>query len=107
MSGSFWRYLPLALTSASLLVAGAGVSAAAPSKRHVAAKSDSAVVKVHRRHHHHHHHHRYGRGHVVDAPFTRVETGRHVAVDAPFTTVYVGRRGRYVRAPFVELWLPR
>lgn len=98
MSGTFLRLCAPALAGVSLLVAGAGVSAAAPSKHSVSAKSDSAVVKVHRRN---------GRNHIVDAPYTHVESGRHVAVDAPFTTVYVGRRGRYVRAPFVELWLPR
>lgn len=100
MSGMFWRFVPRALSGVSLLVAGAGVSAAAPAKHYVSVETGSAVVKVHRRHH-------QGRNHIVDAPYTHVESGRHVAVDAPFTTVYVGRRGRYVRAPFVELWLPR
>lgn len=99
MSRMFWRLLPPALAGVSLLVATAGVSAAAPAKHYVSEKSDSAVVKVHRRHE--------GRNRIVDAPYTHVESGRHVAVDAPFTTVYVSRRGRYVRAPFVELWLPR
>lgn len=40
-------------------------------------------------------------------PFAYVESGRRVVVEAPFTTVYVGRRGRYVRAPFVNIWIPR
>lgn len=69
-----------------------------------AASGESQVIKVHRRGHHHHHHRR---GRVVEAPFTYVESGRRVVVEAPFTTVYVGRRGRYVRAPFVNLWIPR
>ncbi len=45
---------------------------------------------------------------VVEAPFTYVETGRHhhTAVDAPFTSVRVGRRGVWVRAPFVDLYVP-
>ena len=45
---------------------------------------------------------------VVDAPFTTVETGyRHrVAVDAPFTSVRAGHRGVWVRAPFVDLYVP-
>jgi hypothetical protein len=100
MSGIFSRLVPCVLAWLSLSVAGAGVGVAAPAKHYVSVDTGSAVVKVHRRHHH-------GRSHIVDAPYTHVESGRHVAVDAPFTTVYVGRRGRYVRAPFVELWLPR
>ncbi len=45
---------------------------------------------------------------VVEAPFTYVETGRHrhTAVDAPFTSVRVGRRGVWVRAPFVDIYVP-
>jgi hypothetical protein len=46
---------------------------------------------------------------VVDAPFAYVETGPRgrVAVDAPFASVRVGRRGTWVRAPFVNLFVPR
>jgi hypothetical protein len=46
---------------------------------------------------------------VVDAPFARVETGGRgrVAVDAPFTSVWVGRRGVWVRAPFVDIYVPK
>jgi hypothetical protein len=46
---------------------------------------------------------------VVDAPFTHVETGYRgrVAVDAPFASVRVGRRGTWVRAPFVDIFVPR
>lgn len=53
--------------------------------------------------------HRHNGDTVVDAPFTYVETGYHrrVAVDAPFTAVRVGRRGVWVRAPFVNLFVPR
>ena len=71
----------------------------------------SAVVKVHgdwdnedgrwERHRHHH------REHSVEAPFTEVETGRRVVVDAPFAHVTVDRHGRHIRAPFVNLWIPR
>jgi hypothetical protein len=44
----------------------------------------------------------------VDAPFTRVERrGRRVAVDAPFASVRKGRYGTWVRAPFVDLYVPR
>jgi hypothetical protein len=50
--------------------------------------------------------HRYRRGRIVEAPFTRVHRGRHTIVEAPFAFVYVGPRGRYVRAPFVDLWRP-
>jgi hypothetical protein len=46
---------------------------------------------------------------VVRAPFAYVDarySGR-VAVDAPFTSVLVGRRGVWVRAPFVDLYVPK
>lgn len=45
----------------------------------------------------------------VDAPFTTVETRRYryTAVDAPFASVRVHGRGVWVRAPFVNLYVPR
>lgn len=43
----------------------------------------------------------------VRAPFTSVDTGRDTWVAAPFARVYSGRRGTWVRAPFVDLWVPR
>ena len=66
----------------------------------LAAEPDSA----HARHHRHNHRQAV----VVVAPFTHVETRRfaRVAVDAPFASVRVGR-GVHVRAPFVNLWIPR
>ena len=86
--------------------ASAGLAVAAPvSGVRISGIHDSAVVKVHRRAGHNLRH--YRRGRIVDAPFTYVETGRRVVVDAPFATVYVGRHGRYVRAPFVNIWIPR
>jgi hypothetical protein len=93
-------------------VLGLGNAMAAPLKvpQQLSARDAGDVVKVHRRsyrhpHHSERHHHRAPR--IVEAPFTYVESGRRVVVEAPFTTVYVGRRGRYVRAPFVDLWIPR
>ena len=77
---------------------GTSVNAAPLHGRHLV-KAESQVVKVHRRATRHSHH--------VDAPFTHVESGRRVVVEAPFTSVYVSKRGRYVRAPFVSLWIPR
>jgi hypothetical protein len=46
---------------------------------------------------------------VVEAPTTRVETNRRgkVAVDAPFTSVRRDNRGVHVRAPFVDIYVPR
>ena len=34
-------------------------------------------------------------------------SGRETVVAAPFARVYSGRRGTWVRAPFVNLWIPR
>lgn len=96
------------LAAALVSLAGVGGAVSAPlGGIKAAAGQESAVIKVHRRSYHHHHHRHYRRDRVVEAPFTYVETGRRVVVEAPFTTVYVGRRGRYVRAPFVNIWIPR
>lgn len=43
----------------------------------------------------------------VRAPFTSVDTGGATHVEAPFATVHNDRYGTYVRAPFVNLWIPR
>lgn len=79
-----------------------GLSKAQPSavvKTHDDADDDADEDDNHRRWYRPHRH--------VDAPFTHVETGRRVIVEAPFASVYVGRHGRHVRAPFVDLWVPR
>jgi hypothetical protein len=46
-------------------------------------------------------------GVVVDGPFARVDAGDPVVVDAPFAHVRVGRGRVRVRAPFVNLSIPR
>lgn len=50
---------------------------------------------------------RYRDGAYVRAPFTSVDTRRDTFVAAPFARVYSGRYGTWVRAPFVNLWVPR
>jgi hypothetical protein len=40
-----------------------------------------------------------------DGPY--VDTRRETFVAAPFARVYSGRFGTWVRAPFVNLWVPR
>lgn len=113
----------LTLAAALFAVAMSATPAAAlspPSRIALAGALGSDVVTIHNKRSHRKHSaknsHRYAhkhhrRTHIVDAPFTRVETGhryrRGVLVDAPFAFVTVGRRGRYIRAPFVDLWLPR
>lgn len=55
-------------------------------------------------------HRRYYRGdRYVRAPFTRVRTRgwRSTSVDAPFTSVRVRPHGVWVRAPFVNIYVPR
>jgi hypothetical protein len=47
------------------------------------------------------------RGPVVDAPYAHVDAGDPVVVDAPFAHVRVGRDRIRVRAPFVNLSIPR
>lgn len=96
------------LTAALLMPFGAASTASAltfPGRALASPAAAGPIIQVHvHRHHTRRHHHRR---HVVDAPFTRVETGRRVVVDAPFAHVRVNRRGRHIRAPFVDLWLPR
>jgi hypothetical protein len=98
----------LAASTIAVLPAAAGPASAHVSKLK---SHKSNVVHVHRSSHDdaRHSRRRYHRhhSHVVDAPFTRVETGRRVVVDAPFAHVTVNRHGRHIRAPFVNLWLPR
>jgi hypothetical protein len=43
----------------------------------------------------------------VRAPGTSVDVDRQTHVEAPFTSVHVGRYGTWVRAPFVDLFVPR
>lgn len=99
----------------SLAAVHTGAAAAGSFKRPQVKVSypDRTITYVHydedydwRRHKRHRHHHRDV---LVEAPFTRVETRRHrrVAVDAPFTSVRVHRRGVWVRAPFVDIYVPR
>jgi hypothetical protein len=98
----------------SAAVSGAALSAAnaMPAVSATAGITPSTLVKVHDdgdrywRRHHSYHRHSY-RGHVVDAPFTHVESGRRTVVDAPFAHVYNGRHGQHIVAPFVDLWVPR
>lgn len=106
-----------------LVVAGAASAATAQAATARPAVSPAhtphpAVLKVHgqwgdedgrwqRGRHHGRIHGRTGRQHYVEAPFTYVETGDRVVVDAPFAHVSVDRHGRHIRAPFVNLWLPR
>src|SRR5262245_27322576 len=50
---------------------------------------------------------RYRDGAYVRAPFAEVDTYHDTWVAAPFAHVYSGRGGPWVRAPFVNLWVPR
>jgi hypothetical protein len=54
-----------------------------------------------------HHYYRDYEGEHVRAPFASVDTGRGTHVEAPFATVHTDGSGTYVRAPFVNLWVPR
>jgi hypothetical protein len=52
-------------------------------------------------------HHRHGRSVHVREPFTSVDVDGRTDVEAPFASVHVGRYGTWVRAPFVNLFVPR
>jgi hypothetical protein len=110
---AFFSPASIMAAAASVLVGSAGltVANAAPGAgTAVVNQAPSNLVKVHDdgyRRRHRHYHRRYYRGHVVDAPFAHVESGRHTVVDAPFVHVYSGRHGNHIVAPFVDLWEPR
>lgn len=106
---------PVTAAVASALIASAPDARSATIAKHTISPATSAIIKVHDswdddwdgRPGQHYHHHHYYPDTIVDAPFTHVETGRHVIVDAPFTHVYVGPYGRHIVAPFVDIWVPR
>jgi hypothetical protein len=101
----------LTLAFALAVAAGlalAGQASAAPSAV-VAAPGDAALVQkvdYQRRWWRRHYRDSYGETHVR-APLTSVDTGRETFVRAPFARIYNGRAGTWVRAPFVNLFVPR
>lgn len=110
---AFFSPAPMMAVATSVLLGSAGltVANAAPGAgTAVMGQASSSLVKVHDdgdRWRRRHYHRRYYREHVVDAPFTHVESGRHTVVDAPFVHVYKGRHGKHIVAPFVDIWEPR
>ena len=110
-------YLLRPLTGGVALLAAVIVSTSVASAHNIAnrvtiAKPSHTVVRVHddgRRWGYGRYYRNYDRGTVVDAPTTYVDTRgyRRVWVDAPFTAVRVHPRGVWVRAPFVDLYIPR
>lgn len=109
-----WRMISLGLALAMPLAAwpslaeAGGLAPAARVNPIEMSLPKSIVVPVHSRRYRHTHSATAARrsSRVVHAPFARVETGRRVVVDAPFAHVYRDRRGRYIRAPFVNIWVP-
>jgi hypothetical protein len=99
----------IALAASAALTLGVSCAAnAAPGAGATAAGNRASnVVKVDYRARDRRHYRRYRRGHVVDAPFAHVESGRRTVVDAPFVHVYKGRHGKHIVAPFVDIWEPR
>lgn len=104
-----------ALLFAGLLAASGDAVAGPLGKARWAASHENAIVLVGSRkgwkgHGHRYRFHRrvYG-GSYVRAPFTRVRTrgSRWTSVDAPFASVRVRPWGTWVRAPFVDLYVPR
>ena len=51
-------------------------------------------------------HHYRGRSVHVREPFTAVDVDPGTHVEAPFASVHVDRYGTWVRAPFVDLFVP-
>jgi hypothetical protein len=108
--------------AASLALSAAGLTAIAPAAAGplgaapgATSRGDRVVLVGHRSkgwegHGHRHRHRGYAyRGTYVRAPFTRVKTrgNRWTSVDAPFASVRVRPWGTWVRAPFVDIYVPR
>ena len=53
------------------------------------------------------HYYRDNDGEHVRAPFTSVDTNGGTHVEAPFASVHDDRYGTWVRAPFVDIFVPR
>ena len=112
LSRLFAGSLVLSLILAACLAAPSLVWAHSLGGRVTISKADGTVVRVHegghrwgnRRYHRH-----YDRDVVVDAPAAYVDTRGHrrVWVDAPFAAVRVHPRGVWIRAPFVDIYVPR
>lgn len=118
------HFLSATILTAAIALFAVGFSTAAmagPASGAVAATSanlaSSRVAPVHYRKKYHKHrryrgykYRRYNKRYrraPVYAPYTYVSPRRgRVAVDAPFASVRVGR-GVRVRAPFVDIWVPR
>jgi hypothetical protein len=109
--------LVTALVAAGLLAAALPAGAAPLGTARSIASAESHVVRIgsrdrdwEDRSYRSYKHRRYAkRGHYVRAPFTRVKTrgSRWTSVDAPFASVRVRPWGTWVRAPFVDLYVPR
>lgn len=109
ISRSLFVFLAVALATPLSTAASAGSLSRAQVK--VPAPHGTVTYVGYKKSRHWENQRRYDRANVVvEAPFTYVETRRrhrYVAVDAPFTSVRVHGRGVWVRAPFVDLYVPR
>jgi hypothetical protein len=104
----------LALMAAGLALSAPPASAGPLGAYRAPETSASAVIRVHDRWYdddddYRHYKRRYYKRGYVRAPFTRVYTRgyRFTSVDAPFASVRVRPWGTWVRAPFVNIYVPR
>ena len=100
-----------ALMAAALSAQPAAAASVRAPHAHAVSKATTNVTYSRARAWRHAHNERWDHGRPVrvDAPFTSVETRRYryTAVDAPFASVRVHGGGVWVRAPFVNLYVPR
>lgn len=105
------RFAAAAAVAVALFAAALPASAAPLGVRAAEAKSETLVTEVHYKRkyakRYKGRYYKYGRRHV-DAPYTYVDrySGRTV-VDAPHAYVTRSRRGVHIRAPYVNLYVPR
>ncbi len=103
------RFVYLGFAAAAIVAAGSlpQPGQAAPSARLNAPNHDQLVQRVDADEYYWRHHRRYARGTHVRAPGTAVDVDEGTHVEAPFTSVHVSRYGTWVRAPFVDIFVPR
>ena len=105
----YFAYLSVAVAAASALVAGLPAAHAAAFGSMLRAPAASGLVQPVGDAGTYPDDYDDGSDTQVRAPFTSVDTNKQqgTQVEAPFTSVQTDDRGPHVRAPFVDLFVPR
>ena len=100
-------YLAIAAAGVALVLGLPGQGSAAPGMIIKAPAEAGLVQDVDYKKRRWRNYYRDEDGEHVRAPFTDVDVNGGTHVEAPFTGVHTNRYGTWVRAPFVDLFVPR